>query len=55
MNTFNFGGHLKYGLHEKIFAQIVAKKFVGQVCGNSDKNPSQPPKLACSYTYVCLH
>jgi len=26
-------------------------KFFGQVWGNSGKNPSHPPKIACSYTY----
>jgi len=30
----------------------VAQKFFGQVWGNSGKNPSQPQKLTCSYTYV---
>ena len=28
----------------------VAQKLVGQVCGNSDKNPSHPQKFSCSYT-----
>jgi len=41
-----------FGLHEKIFAQKVAKKFFGQVWGNSGNNPSHPQKCACSYTYV---
>jgi len=42
-------------LHEKIFAEKVARKFFGQVWRNLGKNPSHPPKFACSYTYESQH
>jgi len=39
------GGHQKYGLLEKIFAQKVAQNFFGQVWRNSGKNIVAPPKI----------
>jgi len=37
---FLFGGHF-----------LWSRLFFGQVCGNLGKNPSDPQKFACSYTY----
>jgi len=40
-----FGGHPKYSLHEKIFAQKVAQNVFGQVWRNSGKNLFASPKI----------
>jgi len=49
----------KNGLHDfcgrGFAAKISNKKLFGQVCGNSSKNPSHPPKLALSYAYAPYH
>jgi len=50
MKTF-IGGHTKKGLSDlcgREFVGTIAQKTFREVCGNSGKNPSKPPKFACS-------
>ena len=57
MKTWFFWGHIKKSLHD-----FCGRKFVGKSCTNrvlfrqvwenSGKNPSQPQKCACSYSYA---